>query len=69
MLSTYRCFGLSSADITIAALALLDAGFIAGDSMSNIINLKEYRDAKVKSQLDEWAKFWIAYWCWIGGLK
>lgn len=37
--------------------------------MTNIINLKEYRDAKAKAQLDDWSKMWIAYWLWLGGIK
>jgi len=40
--------------------------------MTNVINLKEYREAKLaksRSQLDEWAKMWIAYWFWFGGIR
>lgn len=37
--------------------------------MTNIINLKEYKDAKSKAQLDEWAKFWIAYWFMLAGIR
>lgn len=40
--------------------------------MSNIVNLKAYRDAKAKakfSSLEEVANWWIAYWFWLAGIK
>lgn len=37
--------------------------------MSNVVNLKEYREAKERARLDEWAKMWIAYWFWFGGIR
>lgn len=37
--------------------------------MTNIINLKEYREAKAKAKLNEWSKFWIAYWFILAGIK
>jgi len=40
--------------------------------MTNIINLKAYRDARVKAKtvtIDELAKWWLAYWFALAGIK
>jgi len=39
--------------------------------MSNVVNLKEYREAKLaksKSQLDVWAELWVRYWFILAGI-
>ncbi len=41
--------------------------------MTNVISLREYREAKIKAKkalmVDELAKLWITYWFMLAGLK